>query len=204
MDRLIDDFMTGPDVFEITSETKEDPDNGITVDAQGTVRVDRNRNGDGILGGTRRALLGFNPRLFRNQPARMEFGNENQLNLTVPTAARGGMDLLYGTFAGTELSEDWRDAKTLTVDIGACTTFLPITYAIVLFSGDGGRSRFFGKFVGPPGPSDEVIDLSFAEVPAGDLSRDTPEGPVDLSNVIALHFTCTWNDGFWLKGLRIT
>ena len=67
---------------------------------------------------------------------------------------------IYGEAGGVRV--DWSQSEALLFDIAAYTSFLPVTYAIVMHSADGKRSTFNASFKAPP--KEQVLRLPFKEL----------------------------------------
>lgn len=185
MDKLIDDFTSGPLTVELTDTSSTHA---------GTQKGD-------MLGGSRRTTLTLDVARNHGQPLILDLGRPLAadgelagLNLTTPVDAPATVNLVYGDEGG--VREDWSQASALLVDIAGYTSFLPTTYAIVLFSDDGKRSRWNATFVAPP--KQQVLRLAFS-----DLQPDEPGKGVDLTRVRVAQFVFVFNGSARIRSFRV-
>ena len=185
MTTLIDDFTTGPFSVKLTDEVASRSDT---------------QKGD-MLGGSRVTSVTLDVSRNHRQPLTLDLGQAvssdggpDGMNLTVPVDAPASVTFVYGSNGNVRV--DWSTASALVVDIAAYTSFLATTYAIVLFSDGGRRSRFNATFAAPP--KEQRLTLPFKT-----LQPDAPGADVDLRNVTAIDFVFTFNGSARFRSFKV-
>lgn len=179
METMIDDFTTGL----------------LTVELKDTDEPKRDVTQGNMLGGSRRTVVTLDVRRSHHQPLTLELGRSDPggLHLTVPVEAPATVALFYGEAGGVQV--DWSQAEALVFDVAAYTSFLPVTYAIVLHSVDGKRSTWNASFKAPP--KEHVLRLAFKAL------RPLTEEGVNLQSVRQIDFSLVFNGGARLRSFKV-
>jgi hypothetical protein len=179
METMIDDFTTGP----------------LTVEIRDTGEPNRGVQEGNMLGGSRRTVVTLDMRESHHHPLNLDLGRPDPagLHLTVPVEAPATLGLFYGEAGGVRV--DWSQAEALLFDVAAHTSFLPVTYTIVVHSVDGKRSAWNASFTAPP--KEHVLRLAFK-----DLRPLTSQG-VDLQSVRQIDVSLALNGGARIRSFKV-